>query len=872
MRLRSFALLSMLVTCTTGCAALGEETDDSEGAQSGGSVRTIWQDLKSLDGSGWTKLVGEVASDKLQDALSGDRAKLAWDVRAATSGPNVVKSRLPGMTVFDLDTLSSGLLERFGDADLPTRLNEIRRKKVQDGSYYLEAVSSLTLKGGLRWSVRGPDVGFDGPLAMEFGFGPSATLESRAVVHAPEASLREEARAWFNTLVDTDQRDYLFSKSAEKAEKLQPGEMWGLRGEGVIGAHAGIGVPVVVGTPNIVFSLGGSMAARGLVDVQVMKLDNGQVIVDLGIERGSILGWNAGVGTAYGVPTECSDSMDARSKACLPGKVDGIDFADTMPKVAKSLLNRYLGFNVRTGGSKGDSRLSVLRLRFDFANAKGETRDEVRAAFSRAVMFDARHGQTLYYQHMDDPKRPVTVEADLFRAMSSSVRYTNWNAFGMRVYESNDASYTGTTVLKTPTDTLVVSDSIRNLRKGWGNTSHGFDRMAFASISEKGGSQANLAINLATGHRHLDEGGEGKNGQMTANADGTLFSILGAKGPASLDAFGNAMQGRVQFCQDEACALQVIGGGETDPTRALAVFTKTKETETARVPTSGLSPDYARIAAEAARLRLTTQALAGSGDQGPTIDFTYGFRVDDKGLDEMMDESRVAAFKDKVYDYLVATTWVDRGDIGTAIKKEDLKKRFMNGPAGAPAKISGPEWPTYDAFVEKLGAAFVDAAKRYKATKQTEADAKKAMDRFAGRYTPVFVGLDLDSVKNLAANKANSEEAFGALTQARAEAAAKMFDDLYEKARGSGLFSIRVGDLKRTTRLWPEQLVGYTLAQMVANENKETTLHVRVSGDVEGRFAAAGLSEWAGERKPLVAGKVTRITLGALDVQAQAKE
>src|SRR5436190_102373 len=94
MRTRTLALLSVLAlagttSTITGCAAGAEDQDEAAGANSVTKFRTVWQDLKGLDGSGWTKLVGEVASDKIQDGISGDRLTFDWDVRAAAAAAKV---------------------------------------------------------------------------------------------------------------------------------------------------------------------------------------------------------------------------------------------------------------------------------------------------------------------------------------------------------------------------------------------------------------------------------------------------------------------------------------------------------------------------------------------------------------------------------------------------------------------------------------------------------------------------------------------------------------------------------------------------------------------------------------------------------------
>ena len=129
------------------------------------------------------------------------------------------------------------------------------------------------------------------------------------------------------------------------------------------------------------------------------------------------------------------------------------------------------------------------------------------------------------------------------------------------------------------------------------------------------------------------------------------------------------------------------------------------------------------------------------------------------------------------------------------------------------------------------------------------------------RYVPVFVGIDFDTIKNLNANDKQITNAFSSTSQQNAEASVALFDALYDESHHK---------LARVTHLWAEQLVGYTLAQMVSPANRETSLDFRVSGSIDGRYKAAGLDRWTA-RPPTVAGKVTRIALGSLDLEAVAK-
>lgn len=235
--------LGLVTAFAVGCAAESDEAaGDGAAAATHTNFRTIWQDLRGLDSSGWKKLIGEVASDKIQDGISGDFLALDWDVKAASAGANVKASSLPGMSVYDLDTITTGLLQRFGDTDLPAKVNAVRRDNVQ-GGYYLDAAMTSGLRGSKSWSIKGPD-SKDFTSSINFGFDAGAEVSSRLVVHSPKDQIGDEAKAWLKNLVGA--RDYFFSQKAEKVDEMKAGEMWGMRGKGRLGAHIGFDAPVAI--------------------------------------------------------------------------------------------------------------------------------------------------------------------------------------------------------------------------------------------------------------------------------------------------------------------------------------------------------------------------------------------------------------------------------------------------------------------------------------------------------------------------------------------------------------------------------------------------------------------------------------------------
>jgi hypothetical protein len=844
--------LGLVSALAVGCAAESDEASgENAGAASRTKFRTIWQDLRGLDGSGWTKVLGEVASDKIQDQISTDLLGLDWDVKAASTGANVTSSTLPGMSVYDLDTIATGLLQRFGDTELPAKVNAVRRDNVQ-GGYYLDAAMTAGLRGSKSWSIKGPD-STNFTSSISFGFDAGAEVTARAVVHSPKDKIGDEAKAWLKNLVGA--RDYFFSQKAEKVDEMKAGEMWGLRGKGRLGAHIGLDAPVAITGPlSVVFHGGFSGNLEGLIDVQVVKLDGGQVVVDLGIQDGALGGWSVGVGTSYGVPSICKDSETGQNGACLPTLAGGaLDLKKIVPNIAQNLLNDYLGFHATTGGSKGSQRLSVLRMRFDFGAATGDAATEARAAFARAIRFDARHAQTLHHQQAGTARPSVVVEADLFRQMATSTRYTDFNALGFSVYKSDETTKEGAMTLRTPTDTQVVTYSVRNKRSGWFQTSHGFDRMAFASTSNKG-SQANLVFNVATADKHLDA-----RGLLTENADAVLLAAGGRSSIEALDAFGNGLEGRVRGCEanNDACVYSALGGA--DQASATASFLKMRESEAGKAAVRGIPEGYGPFITEVAQMRLSGQALAFTPDvmQGPSLDFTFGLRVDDKGLDEMMNPDSVEDFKAKAYAYLLTATSIERADMA-GISREDLLKRIKGEPVTG--VLDDPKWPVYKDLVDDLARVYVQSSAKYRQVRVTEADARSAMKDYEGRFSPVFVGLDMNTV-NALGDRAKAQKAFTSLAHQGALASAELVDNLNKTASG---------EIQRATHLWGEHLVGYTLAQMVSPENRELSVDLRIAGDVTKRFAAAGLGTWVGS-KPLVVGKVSKVSLGPLDLVATAK-
>ena len=293
-------LLSSAVACS---APADEEAESDEAAVT--ELKAYWADAKRLDLGDLTRLSVGFATNQLNDQLSAPSFGARFDapqVFAASADPNRV---LPDVAeVKALDTIVSGLAARFGEKELGTEVNKVRLDHLKSSAdkYYVE--SAFAARAGLShgWSF---DAGGLADASVTLGFDANAELVSRVILAAKDDNV--------GTLVKTPLvaakglRGFVYPRSMEDVRKMKPGEMFALRGVGKLGGNFGLGAPILVAEPTgalayrVVVSAGVSGVIGGQLDVQLVRLDGDEVVVDVGVENGKGVSFHAAIRDGWGV-------------------------------------------------------------------------------------------------------------------------------------------------------------------------------------------------------------------------------------------------------------------------------------------------------------------------------------------------------------------------------------------------------------------------------------------------------------------------------------------------------------------------------------------------------------------------------------------
>lgn len=678
-RSRVLGPLSLVALSAAACAApTDDEADSSEAAVT--ELKAYWADAKRLDLGDLSRVAVGFASDQLNDQLAGGSVGVRFDapvVFAAHAEPNRV---LPdGSEIKALDTVVSGLAARFGEKELGTEVNATRLRHLDASrdDYYVE--SAFSVRGGIRhgWSFDASGL-MDGA-GVALGFDANAELTSRVIVAAPNDKIGTLLGAPLTAV--KEMRGFVYPRSVEDVRKMKPGEMFALRGLGKLGGNFGLGAPVLVAEPTggvayrIVVSAGVSDVIGGQLDVQLVRLEGDEVVVDVGVENGKGLSFHAAVRDGWGIKGVCDDGQRCLREVDLG--VTKVDLARLVEKAVEKRLNSYLSFKVEGGAGRASSRVSLSRFRF---HLDGGDRDEVARALEQALKFDIRLAQAMYNRDLDRPEPPVSAEFDAVRASTTSTRNFGFELLGMNVYHRAVVKKEGSFVLQTPEGTrAILFDSIHK-DGGWFQMDHGYTRTGIAAQTldarnpESFRSEANLFLQTAVGDRHMDDD------IITDNVDALLLGVAGRQVVETLDRFGNQLERTVwERCPaerdqernttkwDEECNVRLLD----DP----AMKSLKAEGLAAIEPlVADLPADFQKLVRDAANVRLTLQSVGihnFDAAKGPNASFTLDARFDDRALAILTSRSK-AEYAGALREYLTAV-YANRQKVGRDMDKNAVR-------------------------------------------------------------------------------------------------------------------------------------------------------------------------------------------------------
>ena len=806
--MRSLALrLTPLVALTlAACAAEGDEPAASDQAALQ-SLDVYFADAKKLNLDDLTRVAVGFGTEALNDQLSLDvgpvHAGLRFEkpgVFAAHAEPSSV---LPDdAEVKALDTIVSGLASRFGEKELSTQVNAARLAHLDSTSddYFVE--SAFSANAGLvpRWNFPA------GGLGVNLGFEASTELTSRVIV----ATKNDGVKALLETPLSAvkGMRGFIYPRSVADIRGMKPGEMFALRGQGKLGANFGVGAPIFIAGPvgplsyQVVASAGVAGVISGQIDVQLVRLDGDEVVVDLGVEKGRGVSFHAGINDQFGIKGLCDDGLPCLRTVQIAGKA--LNLQSVVEKAIENQVNKYLTFSVDASSGVSSSRISLSRFRFHLD--KGNP-DEVQAALQQLLKFDLRLAQALNNRDLGQgpaSARAVTMDFDAVRAATTTTRNFGFEVLGMNVFHKAIVDRDGTFVLQTPDGAKAFLFDHLEKEEGWFQRRHAFSRTGIAAESVDATapgqwkSSASLFVQTVSADDHLD------NDFVLDNVDGLLVSLGANEIVDVLDQYGNAMQ-RTLWSK---CPLQESSGGGTqhwdedcnvklldDPSfKAM----KTQGLAAVEAKLGPYADDYKNLIRTAANLRLTLQSVGVTNFSvtgGPKVSLSSDYRFDDGALDTLTAMSKTDYGRAlRAYIGMVTS---QRRDVHKPADRDYFAKIAIDRSNGA-----------VDRMIER----FDVEAQTYQRILKAEQSLPTILANRPYVASPVGITFPIDH--DGAASLANV--VLRSTSEERALAATRLYDGLRKEAEG----------LQLSVGLQAEHAALYPLGALVPHDNLEVALTV----------------------------------------------
>ena len=845
---RHIAALSLL--SLAACAAESDvETDASEADIS--SVKAYFSDAKKLDLSDLTRVSVGFATDSLNDSLTLSSGALHGGLRfeapsvfAETAEPNLV---LPDQyEVKALDSIVSGLAAQFGESELGTQVNKVRLNHVKttEDKFFVESAFTTSAGIGPSWSFNSQGYANTG---MTLGFNADAQLTSRVIIAAKNEKINSLLSAPLEAV--KEQRGFLYPRTMNDVRSMKPGEMFALRGAGQLGANFGVGAPIFVTAAGpmgyqVVVSAGVAGVISGQIDVQLVRLEGDEVVVDVGVERGKGVSFHAGISDQWGVKGICDDGQKCLRDVNIAGKTVGLQ--RLVEKAVENQLNKYLTFSIGGGASETSSRVSVSRFRIHMDQGN---KDETEKALQQLLKFDLRLAQALYNRDLDKSNQAVSADFDAVRAATTTSRNFGFELLGMNIYHRAVVKKNGTFVLQTPDGAKSILFDQLQKDGGWFETKHAFTRTGVGadSIDSSGTlkSEANLFIQTKNSDSHMDDdfaidnvdalllGVAGKDLVDTLDIYGNkLQQTLWAKCPAEEERSGNGGSGHKVW--HEACNVKLLD----DPSFKQI---KTDGLRAIESKMGGLSEEYKNLVRTAADVRLTLQSTGihnYDALNGCNVAFTTDVRFDDSALATLTSKS-----KDEYQKAL-------RNYLGSINQDRMIAKSAADKDAAAD-KVARKS----DGAVEDMANVFAANAQAYNAIAAQEKGLPQLLGskRFVSHPVAIRFSVDNNEAKMLESAQLRST------STDRALAAAKLFDDLRDAA--DDLDGIDLDN---------EQAALYPLIALVPSKDLDVamTLDTKIDSSFlvkRERFTKAGLKNTAVSAH---GANASSITAGMFDLNA----
>ena len=800
-KIPALSLAALTLAAAPGCAPpadSGEELQVScEGKCDGfGSVRSLLADAKKLDTSDLFAVgAGELwkaAAKALNLSVGGLQfASIAIQPAKAYA---LSADAANDLTLGDIDALVSGLATQYGERELTTQINVLRRAELmaKPGAVFAEA--AFTLGVGLQGGFSIGTNGFDNSRAS-IGFTAGKSNEMRLIKRVDnerDAYLKEPLQA------AQASRGFLYPTTVEDVAALAPGEVIARSGSGTVAVNLGAEVPLLVASPvqgvgyGLIFNASlRTQIKADRMDVQIARMAGDQVVVDVGVRDGHGISWRVAVEDGWG-------ALGVPGGTTIVNKIEV-----ELGRLAEKALGKALGmreklFSAAVAGSTATARVSVSRLRFDLSKLDASGKE----AFAQSLYGDLRLAQALAWK-----KAPgVTADFDLFRSGESATSSAGVDILGMRFFTERAAA-TGEIIIDGPGGARALMFDTLHRAGGWFFNSHGYNRVGLGGLSfdatGKARTETNLFVQVEAGDKYLERDA------LLDRLDASLQEIGGRPALAAVETLGNQIQQYVQGrCQGEsafsACMKQVLSEDQVATPRAQALAALDSAT-------SGMPEDIRALAQKLGALRLAASSAHEypASFVGPSGSVVVDYRVDDAALASLLDDNGAARLNEAIYAYL-DTTNVDRQS-STSLESQRMKIRSDKRSK-----------------VEALGKVLTSVAAGYQRLISAENATVEGVGQVGARAMELRFGLDSQNHVDYDTALARS------FAEARMSSATALFDQLNSAAGGLGPHS--------------EEVVAHGLLGAMSADHRDVRVDVKFklkseSDGTEGHYVTAGYQD-----------------------------
>ena len=521
----------------------------------------------------------------------------------------------------DIDRLVSGLAARYGERELTTEVNRIRAEHLTSSqdTTYAEVAVEIDAHVTEGWSFRAEGLEGVGDITSRVGFDAGTSVEARVIgAHSFEPGDP------LNNLEAL--RGFIVPRNLDELRQMKPGELIALRGRGRLGINIGVGVPLLVAEPtsaltyNLVLSAGLRSYLEGTLDVQMVRLDDSELVLDVGIERARIRSARIGVEDRWGLQGLVDLDVDI-------GSID-VDLGRLVEKALQNELNDKLdGISAYAERSSTKTRASVARFRIDLDEADP---DVLGPMLRQSILGDIRLAQAL--ANRGEPG--VSAEFDFLRSGLSTTSGAGIDIFGLSFYKRRIESE-GTVVVQTPGGARSLMFDSLHREGGLFVSRHGYTRVGLAGLVwDTEGMHPRTEANLFVQVQESDKGME--RDKYVDHLDAIIVALGGPEVYEVIDAPANELEQYVQSLCPEADIVDPCTWESTrDPELRPRMDAALSEFQTA---ISDFDPSTAALLTMVARHKLLAQGtyeVKNNGFIGPGTDVFVDFRLDDSTLADL---------------------------------------------------------------------------------------------------------------------------------------------------------------------------------------------------------------------------------------------